>query len=180
MRKNPVIGNVSHMINVTSVQGYKYLRIQRLVLSRPLATLCGHGWGVVSAFSARGTVTNIQSQTLYSHPNAPDTRSVSLLRTTHWRWPSRQLAVNEVGWSEGEASVCRQGCCLHVQQKRERNETIPPVPGTEWRTYLRRTSLRNESVVSRLAITVEPPNRGHFETVAFVLSSEVVLFSEVV
>ena len=28
--------------------------------------------------------------------------------------------------------------------------------------------------------TVEPPNRGHFETVAFVLSSEVVLFSEVV
>ena len=29
-------------------------------------------------------------------------------------------------------------------------------------------------------ITVEPPNRGHFGTVAFVLSSEVVLFSEVV
>ena len=28
--------------------------------------------------------------------------------------------------------------------------------------------------------TVEPPNRGHFGTVAFVLSSEVVLFSEVV
>jgi len=28
--------------------------------------------------------------------------------------------------------------------------------------------------------TVEPPNRGHFWTTAFVLSSEVVLFSEVV
>jgi len=28
--------------------------------------------------------------------------------------------------------------------------------------------------------TVEPPNRGHFGTAAFVLSSEVVLFSEVV
>ena len=29
-------------------------------------------------------------------------------------------------------------------------------------------------------VTVEPPNRGHFGTAAFVLSSEVVLFSEVV
>ena len=29
-------------------------------------------------------------------------------------------------------------------------------------------------------ITVEPPNRGHFGIAAFVLSSEVVLFSEVV
>ena len=29
-------------------------------------------------------------------------------------------------------------------------------------------------------ITVEPPNRGHFGTAAFVLSSEAVLFSEVV
>ena len=28
--------------------------------------------------------------------------------------------------------------------------------------------------------TVEPPNSGHFGTAAFVLSSEVVLFSEVV
>ena len=28
--------------------------------------------------------------------------------------------------------------------------------------------------------TVEPPNRGHFGTAAFVLSSEVVFFSEVV
>ena len=28
--------------------------------------------------------------------------------------------------------------------------------------------------------TVEPPNRGHFGTAIFVLSSEVVLFSEVV
>ena len=28
--------------------------------------------------------------------------------------------------------------------------------------------------------TVEPPNRGHFGNAAFVLSSEVVLFSEVV
>ena len=28
--------------------------------------------------------------------------------------------------------------------------------------------------------TVEPPNRGHFGTAAFVLPSEVVLFSEVV
>ena len=28
--------------------------------------------------------------------------------------------------------------------------------------------------------TVEPPNRGHFGTAVFVLSSEVVLFSEVV
>ena len=28
--------------------------------------------------------------------------------------------------------------------------------------------------------TTEPPNRGHFGTAAFVLSSEVVLFSEVV
>ena len=34
--------------------------------------------------------------------------------------------------------------------------------------------------VSQLYITVEPPNRGHFGTAAFVLSSEVVLFSEVV
>ena len=31
-----------------------------------------------------------------------------------------------------------------------------------------------------LCNTVEPPNRGHFGTAAFVLSSEVVLFSEVV
>ena len=31
-----------------------------------------------------------------------------------------------------------------------------------------------------LGYTVEPPNRGHFGTAAFVLSSEVVLFSEVV
>jgi len=31
-----------------------------------------------------------------------------------------------------------------------------------------------------VVITVEPPNRGHFGTMAFVLSSEVVLFSEVV
>jgi len=33
---------------------------------------------------------------------------------------------------------------------------------------------------SSSASTVEPPNRGHFGTAAFVLSSEVVLFSEVV
>ena len=37
-----------------------------------------------------------------------------------------------------------------------------------------------ESVVVLLACTVEPPNRGHFGTATFVLSSEVVLFSEVV
>ena len=34
--------------------------------------------------------------------------------------------------------------------------------------------------VEYLQYTVEPPNRGHFGTAAFVLSSEVVLFSEVV
>ena len=28
-------------------------------------------------------------------------------------------------------------------------------------------------------VTVEPPNRGHFGTAAFVLSSEMVLFSDV-
>ena len=33
---------------------------------------------------------------------------------------------------------------------------------------------------SHIPYTVEPPNRGHFGTAAFVLSSEVVLFSEVV
>ena len=32
----------------------------------------------------------------------------------------------------------------------------------------------------KLIYTVEPPNRGHFGTAAFVLRSEVVLFSEVV
>ena len=31
-----------------------------------------------------------------------------------------------------------------------------------------------------VSYTVEPPNRGHFRTAAFVLSSEVVLFSEVI
>ena len=36
------------------------------------------------------------------------------------------------------------------------------------------------SVETTNGITVEPPNRGHFGTAAFVLSSEVVLFSEVV
>ena len=35
-------------------------------------------------------------------------------------------------------------------------------------------------VVVIMIITVESPNRGHFGTAAFVLSSEVVLFSEVV
>ena len=34
-------------------------------------------------------------------------------------------------------------------------------------------------VVVIIIITVEPPNRGHFGTAAFVLSSEVVLFSQV-
>ena len=33
---------------------------------------------------------------------------------------------------------------------------------------------------TRFEFTVEPPNRGHFGTTAFVLSSEVVLFSVVV
>ena len=33
---------------------------------------------------------------------------------------------------------------------------------------------------SHIRNTVEPPNRGHFGTAAFILSSEVVLFSEVV
>ena len=35
-------------------------------------------------------------------------------------------------------------------------------------------------IESTQAVTVEPLNRGHFGTAAFVLSSEVVLFSEVV
>jgi len=39
---------------------------------------------------------------------------------------------------------------------------------------------RPMSNLELLAHTVEPPNRGHFGTAAFVLSSEVVLFSEVV
>ena len=36
------------------------------------------------------------------------------------------------------------------------------------------------AVQMHIPSTVEPPNRGHFGTAAFVLSSEVVLFSEVV
>ena len=39
---------------------------------------------------------------------------------------------------------------------------------------------RIEKGVRVVLHTVEPPNRGHFGTAAFVLSSEVVLFSEVV
>ena len=44
------------------------------------------------------------------------------------------------------------------------------------------TSMRNRAELPDPIhlYTVEPPNRGHFGTVAFVLSSEVVLFSEVV
>ena len=34
--------------------------------------------------------------------------------------------------------------------------------------------------LARTLCTVEPPNRGHFGNAVFVLSSEVVLFSEVV
>ena len=43
-------------------------------------------------------------------------------------------------------------------------------------SYLIVTSLSCSIIV----YTVEPPNRGHFGTAIFVLSSEVVLFSEVV
>ena len=37
-----------------------------------------------------------------------------------------------------------------------------------------------QSTLEVIIYTAEPPNRGHFGTAAFVLSSEVVLFSEVV
>ena len=42
------------------------------------------------------------------------------------------------------------------------------------------TAYTDDTSIVGLHYTVEPPNRGHFGTAAFVLSSEVVLFSEVV
>jgi len=53
---------------------------------------------------------------------------------------------------------------------------------TYGRVYLIKNVLQNE-IVGEFPIfpyTVEPPNRGHFWTTAFVLSSEAALFSEVV
>ena len=46
-------------------------------------------------------------------------------------------------------------------------------------TNLQFTSTEQSSTTIVFNTTVEPPNRGHFGTTAFVLSSEVVLFSEV-
>ena len=52
-----------------------------------------------------------------------------------------------------------------------------PIANTERSTS---DSLGDVSAITALQITVECPNRGHFGTAAFFLSSEVVLFSEVV